>query len=66
MNWARGPLAKRSERHAQDRLSSQRDRFIETARALGADEDETAFKEKLTVIARQKVKPATDPADDKP
>lgn len=32
----------------------------------GADEDETAFKEKLAVIARQKVKPATDPADDKP
>ena len=35
---------------------SQRDRFIETARALGADEDEAAFKAKLAVIARQKVK----------
>jgi hypothetical protein len=35
---------------------SQRDRFIETARALGADEDEAAFKAKLAVIARQKPK----------
>ena len=34
----------------------QRQRFIETARALGADEDEAAFKEKLRVIARQKPK----------
>ena len=29
-------------------------RFIETARALGADEDEAAFKQKLAVIARHK------------
>lgn len=35
---------------------SQRERFTETARALGADEDEAAFKEKLRVIARQKPK----------
>ena len=35
---------------------SQRDRFIETARQLGADEDEAAFKAKLAVIARQKPK----------
>jgi hypothetical protein len=34
--------------------SSQRNRFIATARALGADEDEAAFKEKLAAIARQK------------
>ena len=34
----------------------QHARFIETARQLGADEDETAFKEKLAVIARQKPK----------
>jgi len=33
---------------------SQRDRFIETARQIGADEDEAAFKAKLAVIARQK------------
>ncbi len=35
---------------------SQRDRFIETARQLGADEDEVAFKAKLATIARQKPK----------
>jgi hypothetical protein len=35
---------------------SQRARFIETARALGADEDEATFKEKLGRIARQKPK----------
>ena len=34
---------------------SQHDRFIETARAIGADEDEAAFKAKLAVIARQKI-----------
>ena len=34
----------------------QKDRFIETACALGADEDEAAFKAKLAVIARQKPK----------
>jgi aminoglycoside/choline kinase family phosphotransferase len=33
---------------------TQVDRFMETARALGADEDEAAFKAKLGVIARQK------------
>ncbi len=37
-------------------ISPQADRFIETARALGADEDEAAFKAKLGVIARQKPK----------
>jgi hypothetical protein len=31
---------------------SQAERFIETARALGADEDEAAFKAKLAQIAR--------------
>ncbi len=35
---------------------SQRDRFIEAARELGMDEDEAAFKAKLALIARQKVK----------
>lgn len=35
---------------------AQADRFIEAARALGADEDEAAFKAKLGVIARQKPK----------
>ena len=37
-------------------IPAQRDRFIETARALGSDKDEAAFKAKLAVIARQKVK----------
>jgi hypothetical protein len=36
---------------------SQTDRFIETARSLGSDEDEATFKAKLAVIARQKPKP---------
>jgi len=35
---------------------SQRDRFTEAARQLGADEDEAAFKAKLAQIARQKPK----------
>jgi len=35
---------------------SQRQRFIDAARTLGANEDEAAFKEKLRVIARQKPK----------
>lgn len=38
---------------------AQSERFIETARALGCDEDEAAFREKLRVIARQK--PKDDP-----
>ena len=36
---------------------SQRDRFIEAATSLGCDEDEEAFRAKLTVIARHKPKP---------
>ncbi len=35
---------------------SQADRFAATARALGADEDEAAFRAKLAVIARHKPK----------
>ena len=35
-------------------------RFAETARALGCDEDEGAFRDKLRVIARQKMKNAPD------
>jgi hypothetical protein len=47
---------------------SQRDRFIETARALECDEDEAAFRAKLAVIARQKPKAteAAKPTRDKP
>jgi len=40
--------------HDANEKKPQRDRFIETARALGAEEDVAAFKEKLAVIARQK------------
>ncbi len=39
--------------------AEQSRRFIETARALGCDEDEAAFRDKLRVIARQK--PKDDP-----
>lgn len=39
----------------------QRARFIEAAKKLGADDDEAAFKAKLAVIARQKVKDAPEP-----
>jgi hypothetical protein len=35
---------------------TQIDRFRETARQLGCDEDEAAFRDKLRVIARQKPK----------
>lgn len=40
---------------------AQRNRFIETARALGTDEDEAVFKAKLGVIARQKPKDESAP-----
>ena len=36
--------------------AAQLDRFKETARALGCDEDEAAFDEKLKVIARHQPK----------
>jgi hypothetical protein len=36
--------------------AAQHKKFVETARALGCDEDEAAFREKLRVIARQKSK----------
>lgn len=39
----------------------QRDRFIEAARELGADDDEATFKAKLAVIARQKPKDEPEP-----
>jgi len=38
---------------------SQRERFIETARALECDEDEAAFEEKLKRIATAKPKQPT-------
>ena len=41
---------------------SQHLRFLETARALGCDEDEAAFDEKLKGIAKQK--PVQPPKSD--
>lgn len=41
----------------EDQTKRQIDRFKEVARALGCDEDEAAFDEKLKGIARQKPKP---------
>lgn len=38
----------------------QHARFIETARALGCDEDEAAFDEKLRTLARPKLPSAKD------
>ncbi|TCH98916.1 hypothetical protein EJV46_10200 [Roseococcus sp. SYP-B2431] len=37
-----------------DRAPAQVERFAEAARALGADESEAAFREKLAAIARHK------------
>ena len=49
------------ERQEQNSLVPQSERFKATARALGADEDEAAFKAKLGVIARQKPKDEPKP-----
>lgn len=56
-------------KQGQHASPSQRDRFTEAARQLGADEDEAAFKAKLALIARQKPKgempePPVDPTKD--
>ena len=54
------PMAKSTMRFDQSSkeiiqaVTSQRNRFIEAARSIGADEDEAAFKAKLAVVARQK------------
>jgi len=38
------------------KVQSQRDKFVDKARELEADEDESAFEDKLKRIARQKPK----------
>ncbi len=43
--------------------ATEQARFVETARALGCDEDEAAFDEKLKVIARYKPKNEPDPGE---
>lgn len=40
--------------------AQQSERFKEAAKALGADESEAAFRERLAVIARQKPKDAPE------
>jgi len=45
-----------------DNSPKQIDRFKEAARALGCDEDEAAFDEKLKVIASHKSKPSPPPS----
>ena len=55
---------KTKTRATQNKLASQKTRFIETARELGADEDEIAFDAKLKSIAGQKPKPEKDEAPD--
>ena len=44
---------------------TQRDRFIEAAKELSADENEVTFKAKLARIARQKVGDAAVPKTEK-
>lgn len=43
--------------------AEQQERFRQTARDLGCDEDEKAFDEKLKKIATQKPKPPTKKGD---
>ncbi len=47
---------KKSPSFGPNPLQDQHSRFVETGRALGCDEDEAAFDEKLKVIARHKPK----------
>lgn len=47
---------------AKEGASEQLERFKEAARALGCDEDEAAFDDKLKAIARQKPKAEPMPA----
>lgn len=44
----------------------QRDRFVEIARAIGADEDEAAFRAKLATTARQRIGPDPKSPAEKP
>jgi len=45
--------------------SEQHARFVETARALGCDEDEAAFDEKLKMIVQERSKTVVKPARSK-
>jgi hypothetical protein len=45
---------------------TQRERFIQAARELGADEDEATFKTKLAAIGKRKPKPLEGAEDHVP
>ena len=60
-------------RSTDSREKTQHARFLETARALGCDESEEAFDEKLKMVAQHKPKgtqdaqaTASSPRSDKP
>ena len=52
---------KKSQSSDLKQSKDQFDRFLETARALGCDESEAGFDEKLKVIARRKPKDEPKP-----
>ncbi len=52
-------------RKSQAARKTQRDRFIEAGRELGADEDEAAFDDKLRRLAKAKPRPKEEKAPDK-
>ena len=45
------------------KTKTQRDRFIETARDLGCDEDEDRFNDKLKKVAKRTTKTPERPED---
>lgn len=49
-------MTDRRKEGATTASQSQRDRFLETARALGCDEDEAAFDEKLKAVVGPKAR----------
>lgn len=53
-------------RGSADKASGQSKRFVETARQLGADEDEDAFDAKLKAVAGQKPRSEKDEAPQRP
>ncbi len=48
------PSSRPSHESVTHDSTAQSGRFVETARELGCDEDEAAFRDKLRMIARQK------------
>lgn len=49
-------------KESTQKAREQRNRFVDAARAAGANDDETAFKAKLAEIARQKPAAQSRPA----